>query len=376
MKRFISLLLAAMLLFSLCACSDGGSDKGKDKDDDNGDTVSAISFEYDCDSSDMYANNGTYDALYFSYMLNPAKVIDGISDDAAANINKVLDESYAAAAEYCNSFKEDAYAAYIDNSMLAPYSYTYSVKVERCDENVISVVVSESVYAGGAHGSSAKATFNFSAKSGALLSVTDIANDGNALAEHIVSYIQRAYSDTVQNNEPDLSQVSKLIENGQWYFTNEGLVVFAQPYEIASYAAGMPTFIIPYSELEGLVYKNILPEGRSESGDIKLSDKGDMVAEFIINAEGENFCLAAEGTVYDVRVYEALMSDGGYVGLEGCVYYRNVMSNGEYISVTRYIPDVYCNIIIVYNDADGVEHSYGVAQSGKDGSVYLTENWK
>lgn len=375
MKRFISLLLAAMLLFSLCACSDGGSGKDKDKDND-GDTVSAICFEYDCDSADMYANNGTYDAVYFSYMLNPARVVDGVSAEAAANINKVLDKSYADAAEYCDEFQESAYSAYLDDSMFAAYTYDYRVEVERCDESVISVIVSESVYAGGAHGSYGKVTFNFSAKTGELLSVDDITDDGNALAEHIASYIQSAYSDTVKNNEPDLSQVSKLIENGQWYFTNEGLIVFAQPYEIASFAAGMPTFTVPYDELESFVHKNILPEGRSESGDIKLSDKGDKVAEFIINAEGENFCLAAEGTVYDVRVYEALMSDGGYIGLEGCVYYRNVMSDGEYISVTRYIPDAYCNIIIVYNDADGVEHSYGVAQSGKDGSVFLTENWQ
>lgn len=374
MKRLISLLLAAMLLFSLCACSDnGGKDSGKDDDNES---VSAVCFEYDCDSADMYANNGTYDAVYFSYMLNPARVVDGVSTEAAANINKVLNKSYTDAAEYCDEFRESAYSAYLDDSMFAAYTYDYRVEVERCDESVISVIVSESVYAGGAHGSYGKVTFNFATKTGELLSANDITDDGNALAEHIASYIQSAYSDTVKNNEPDLSQVSKLIENGQWYFTNDGLIVFAQPYEIASFAAGMPTFTVPYDALEGFVNKGIIPERRSGKGDIKLSDKGDKVAEFVINEEGENFALAADGTAYDVKVYEATMPYDGYIELDDCLYYRSVMSDGEYISVTRYIPDAYCNIVIVYNDADGVEHSYGVAQSGKDGSVYLTEDWK
>lgn len=370
MKRLISLILAAMLLFSLCACSDngGGKDSGKSSDGD----ASVIAFEYDCDASDMYDANGRY----FSYMLNPAKVSEGVSPAAAAVINKVLDDSYSAAADFCDNYKEDAYAAYLEGYILSIYTYDYRIIVERGDENVISVRAWESIYGGGAHGTQAQVTYNFNTKTGDVLSFDDLSDDADALTDHVASYIQTAYADTVANGQPDLSQVPNLIENGQWYFTSEGLVVFAQLYEIASYAAGMPTFTVPYDALEGFVNKGIIPESRSGKGDIKLSDKGDKVAEFVINEEGENFALAADGTVYDVKVYEATMPYDGYIELDDCLYYRSVMSDGEYISVTRYIPDAYCNIVIVYNDADGVEHSYGVAQSGKDGSVYLTEDWK
>ncbi len=372
MKRFISLLLAAMLLLSLCACggsSDRDRDDDKDKDSDKG--SGAIAFEYDCDSSDMYDDDG----LYFSYMINSAKVTEGVSVKAAAEINKVLEDSYNDAVEYFEEFKESAYSAHIDGSAYSPYSYTYQVNVKRADEGVISLSIAESAYAGGAHGSSGQVTYNFDTKTGELLSVEDLSADGDEFAQYIVSYIQSSYADTVVGNEPDLSQVSKLLENGQWYFAYEGLVVFAQQYEIASYAAGMPSFVVPYSELEEHINKNYLPSSRSEMGDIGLSDKGDEVASFPINPDGQPFGLSADGTVYDVRIYEAVMMNG-YIALKDLVYYRSFMNDGEYIGVTRYIPDVYCNIIVCYTDADGVEHSYGVAQSGKDGSVYLDDNWR
>ncbi len=369
MKRFISLLLAAMLLFSLCACDGGGSGKDKDKDKD-GDKVSAIAFEYDCDSAELYGE----DALYFSYILNSAKITDGVGSDAAAAINKVLEDSYADAAQYRDTLKEDAYSAYLEGYSLSAFSYSYKLVVERCDENVISLCVHENIYSGGAHGLTVQTTYNFDTKTGKLLSVDDLSDDVDALAEHIASYIQTDYADIVKNNEPDLSQVTNLIEEGQWYFSNAGLVVFAQLYEIASYASGMPTFIVPYDELDGFVSKGILPEARTGEGEIVLSDKGDKVAEFAINPDGETFALAADGTVYDVKIYKALMSPySGYLVLQGCVYYRSVMSDGDYVSVSRYIPDAYCNIVVIYTDAEGVEHSCGVAQSGEDGSVYLID---
>lgn len=370
MKRYISLLLAAMLFISLCACGGGGS-SGKNDDADDEKAAGAIAFEYDCDSADMYDDAG----LYLSYMINSAKVTEGVSVKAGAEINKVLEASHNDAVEYYEEFKESAYSAHVDGSAYAPYSYDYQVIVRHADEGIISLCVTESVYAGGAHGSFGQVAYNFDTGTGKLLSVEDLSDDGDELTQFIVSYIQSSYADTVVNNEPDLSQVSKLLEEGQWYFSYEGLVVFAQQYQIASYAGGMPTFVVPYDELKEHVNKAYLPSARTESGEIVLSDKGDEVAEFPINPDGATFGLSADGTVYDVRVYEAVIQNG-YITLKDFVCYRSFMNDGEYISVSRYIPDAYCNIIVFYTDADGVEHSYGVAQSGKDGSIYLDDNWK
>lgn len=44
--------------------------------------------------------------------------------------------------------------------------------------------------------------------------------------------------------------VSRFLQEHQWYFNDKGLVVFANPYEIAAYAYGMIECEISYEELE------------------------------------------------------------------------------------------------------------------------------
>lgn len=44
--------------------------------------------------------------------------------------------------------------------------------------------------------------------------------------------------------------VSRFLQESQWYFNEKGLVVFANPYEIAAYARGMVECEISYEELE------------------------------------------------------------------------------------------------------------------------------
>ena len=46
------------------------------------------------------------------------------------------------------------------------------------------------------------------------------------------------------------TDVYRFVQSNQWYFNDEGLVVFANPYEIAAYAYGMIECEISYEELE------------------------------------------------------------------------------------------------------------------------------
>ncbi len=45
-------------------------------------------------------------------------------------------------------------------------------------------------------------------------------------------------------------EVYRLVQDNQWYFNDKGLVLFANPYEIAAYAYGMIECEISYEELE------------------------------------------------------------------------------------------------------------------------------
>ncbi len=55
----------------------------------------------------------------------------------------------------------------------------------------------------------------------------------------------------VYDNPDDLEKdVQRFVQNNQWYFNDKGLVLFANPYEIAAYAYGMIECEISYEELE------------------------------------------------------------------------------------------------------------------------------
>ena len=64
------------------------------------------------------------------------------------------------------------------------------------------------------------------------------------LAEHGEDLFD--YDDT----EDFKADVYRFIQGNQWYFNDKGLVVFANPYEIAAYAYGMIECEISYEELE------------------------------------------------------------------------------------------------------------------------------
>ena len=77
----------------------------------------------------------------------------------------------------------------------------------------------------------------------------------------------------------------------------------------------------------------------------------------------QSVILSAEETVYDVRIYSA----------ERMLWQRNYLTTGEGVEVISSIPDVLPNIAISYRLSDGTQVMRGIFQSGKDGSIILTE---
>jgi hypothetical protein len=42
--------------------------------------------------------------------------------------------------------------------------------------------------------------------------------------------------------------VNETFKANNYYLTKDGVVIYFQQYDIAPYAAGLPTFLIPYSQ--------------------------------------------------------------------------------------------------------------------------------
>ena len=123
------------------------------------------------------------------------------------------------------------------------------------DANVITYMFNSYEYAGGAHGGSVSSGMTFRKSDGRRIGweLFTTVKMQSILRNGLKEYFE------VKTDE-ELEQ--SLTLNGFFYipqpntpplFTKEGILVIYQQYEIAAYAAGMPSFIIPYNKAKEML---------------------------------------------------------------------------------------------------------------------------
>ena len=114
------------------------------------------------------------------------------------------------------------------------------------------------IYMGGAHGGiTGEGCLTFSKKDGSLVSDFVDASRAAEMQPLMIEGLLRYYSENGYETTWDELSGSLFIENGfiplpAWplYPTGDGLEFTYQQYEIASYAEGMPSFTVPYADIE------------------------------------------------------------------------------------------------------------------------------
>lgn len=155
-------------------------------------------------------------------------------------------------------------------STMAGWEYDFTLsKTEETDRYVV-FLSEDYVYLGGAHGGIlGRGPLTFDKKDGHLfenfLEASRLGDMQPLLRKGLSAY----FSDGGDEVTPEQLDEWLMLENGQipypvWapYPTQEGLVFTYQQYEIASYAAGMPNFTLPYPDI--LPY--LTPEARKLLG--------------------------------------------------------------------------------------------------------------
>jgi len=126
--------------------------------------------------------------------------------------------------------------------------------IARADEAVLSVVESYEEYTGGVHGYYAKYGHNFDTKTGETLELGDVVTDLDALKEELIQKINAQYEDLLLVDAIEYISAA-MTENDMmvsWAIGNEGLIFYFNPYDIASYADGLLTVMIPFAGKEAL----------------------------------------------------------------------------------------------------------------------------
>ncbi len=379
MKKIIATLSAALMLLSLCACTSGEdtptTSKAPTAANDTKELNLTVSMDFE--SGEESASDGS---CCFRYSTNRATVTEGRDEASVEKINAALTEVYDALQEQLDSTLESARQLAGEGAYF-PFEYSFDTQVMRGDANVLSIAVDAYTYTGGAHGMRGRAALNFDPQTGERLYFSDLGEDGDALRDFVLDYITQLAEDYGGYETVTLSMLPDLIENEQWYFTETGLMIYADVYQAASYAAGRMDFLVPYEELSGKVLDKYIPvygtdsdaEMKADVSGAEGSESCEIVGSAVVDAEGQEVLLTTSGKVYDLRIYYATLADGGMqLERQRDLFYRSSLDASEGVTVTVYIPDVYCNVVVSYMTADGGFVRMGIFQSGKDGSVYLS----
>lgn len=136
------------------------------------------------------------------------------------------------------------------NSSETTYDMSISYTVERINENLISLLFFGREYTGGAHGNSWSFVLNYDLKNNRQLALSDLFNKGNDFLAIISK--QSIVQIVAKQGEPSTIEwveggAGKNIENFKsWVITEEGLKFTFDPYQVASYAEGIFTTVVPY----------------------------------------------------------------------------------------------------------------------------------
>lgn len=432
MKKIIALLLAVALNGSLCACSTLDKIMSVElpplptavHDETPTPEPAQIPAEVtaaptESDSPHVLANhvvvgisestqeffdqqNGTQKILTFSYE-TPAIYIEG-REEASEAINEYiarLNETYVTGNDYgvgtadglnvMLEMAQDNYYVSVENNLNLPLEFASdnTVKVKRIDENCIDLVYTSYVYTGGAHGNYADRAYVFDSETGELATLSALTDNTDALASYLSEYMMKLisedkeqyYSERIPDGYlTDTSTdeaVKALVRDGSWYFDNDGMCIFSDPYEIGPYAAGIVEFHIPYNDLRGHIASRWIKAKDTESGDLtarspeEIEDGTVEIIDRVVTGDvGTEMALYADGPIYQVKLSEVEYLDNFYEirQLWAGSYMKDCV-----LQVKTDIPDGMPNLMISYYDADDVLHEKLITQSGDDGHIVLMD---
>jgi len=111
-------------------------------------------------------------------------------------------------------------------------------------EEIISLAITSYIFTGGAHGMSNVSFLNFNAENGQVLSNEQLINDVDGFKQLAQSY----FNQTIVEKEHSIFDTDEFVLPYNMAYTEDGLVLLYNTYEIAPYSTGIIEFKIPFEE--------------------------------------------------------------------------------------------------------------------------------
>lgn len=201
-------------------------------------------------------DRGLYGYITLDYNKVTLTQADAINYPELANtLNKEAAQLDEEKAEELKSMQESYFEYEIDSSNSEDYmKYTNECKTRilRADKTVLTTINTYSGYEGGAHGYYSVHGNAYSVETGKKLSLSDVIVDEEAFKTAVKEKLISEYDESVflinideyLKNDASLSGENEL----SWSMDYNGITVYFNPYEIASYAEGLLSVRLTYKE--------------------------------------------------------------------------------------------------------------------------------
>jgi len=137
-----------------------------------------------------------------------------------------------------------------------------------------TVVLNSTHYLGGAHGSTAQNYYNFDLDSKKLVKLDDIVLPKQKA--QLEAKAHEAFKTWVIDSElatdvAEYEQAWKFKLTDNFFLTKQGLALQYAEYEIGPYVVGLPRLNIPYSDLQGILKPEYLPETEQAASEAQVA---------------------------------------------------------------------------------------------------------
>lgn len=178
--------------------------------------------------------------------------IGGLADyDVQNSINATLRQAAMGAVDMGMAFAYDLAAVkkqYPDFSNKCDTNFDYLIKYNH--DGILSVVLLDYQYSGGAHGGTAQIGYTFDLKTGKILQLADLMQSGKDYTAYIDQEVRSQIDERAQAGMLDeIATFATIGDTPDYYLSNSGVVIFFQQYEYFPYAAGLQEFTVPFTDL-------------------------------------------------------------------------------------------------------------------------------
>ena len=339
------------------------------------------------------------DITLFTRQIQETSIFMPEIPDAESQINGALQKCRAASnaeADELSTQASDAYTQLLTNNSgwdFYGYSYYTLDTVTRLDAAVFSMTTYYSSYTGGAHPNNTQAAFNFNVEDGTRLSLGEILlPEGQlVLKSMILGRLQTKANDFGLFDEyesivEERFQPSALATQvDYWYFSDTGLVIFFNPYDILPYAAGVVKIEFSYEDLSEFLKSEFIPvalnsDAQAPAPILRFPANTDMEAyqtvEYVDAATTDSdvtFAMYGSNTVYNLSLSLVDWVEGQPF-LRQSVYTANYLSDANLVIVQADVTTDRGNICLQYDPGNGTTQHIYFGLGYEDGSYHwITE---